>query len=116
MAVKRIVPNFKLAQPADASDFYKSVLGLDLVMDLGWILTFASDHQAKAQISIAVEGGAGTDVPDVSIEVDNIEEVYENARTFGAEITYDLCDEEWGVRRFFLKDPSGKILNILAHL
>lgn len=57
MAVRRIVPNFKLAQPAEASDFYKTILGLDLVMDLGWILTFASEEQARPQISIASEGG-----------------------------------------------------------
>ena len=26
-----------------------------------------------------------------------------------------LTDEDWGVRRFYLKDPAGKLLNVLSH-
>jgi hypothetical protein len=43
-------------------------------MDLGWILTFAAGEAAAPQISIATEGGSGTPVPDLSIEVDNLDE------------------------------------------
>jgi hypothetical protein len=28
---------------------------------------------------------------------------------------HPLTDEPWGVRRFFVRDPSGKVLNILSH-
>ncbi|WP_025898922.1 VOC family protein [Sneathiella glossodoripedis] len=115
MTVKRIVPNFKMPDPQRARDFYEKVLGLEVVMDLNWILTFACSETSKPQISIAAEGGNGTDVPDVSIEVTNVDETYEKARKFGAEIVYDICDEEWGVRRFYVKDPTGKILNIISH-
>jgi uncharacterized glyoxalase superfamily protein PhnB len=30
-------------------------------------------------------------------------------------IEYDLTDEPWGVRRFFVRDPFGKLVNILSH-
>ncbi len=33
----------------------------------------------------------------------------------GCEILHPLTEEPWGVRRFFVRDPSGKVLNILAH-
>lgn len=33
----------------------------------------------------------------------------------GFEITYKLTDEDWGVRRFFVIDPFGKLVNILSH-
>jgi hypothetical protein len=26
-----------------------------------------------------------------------------------------LTAEAWGVRRFFVRDPNGKVLNILSH-
>ena len=34
----------------------------------------------------------------------------------GLRVVYALRDEPWGVRRFFVEDPSGTIINVLAHL
>lgn len=76
MAVKRIVSNIASAQVDAAWGFYGDVLGLEVVMDLGSILTFsAQGANAAPQISIASEGGSGTPVPDISVEVDNLDEV-----------------------------------------
>lgn len=116
MTVKRIVPNISFSDPERSKSFYQEIFGLDLVMDLGWILTFASSEPTRPQISVMSEGGSGTDVPNMSIEVDDVDLVYRNARQFGAEIVYDLTDEDWGVRRFYVLDPSGMILNVLSHL
>ena len=49
------------------------------------------------------------------IEVDDIDALYARAKSLGHEIIYDLKDEPWGVRRFYVRDPAGKLLNILAH-
>lgn len=116
MTVIRIVPNIEMHNPEVARSFYEDVFGLQLVMDLGWILTFASDKDAAPQVSIASEGGSGTQVPDMSIEVDDVDTVYERARASGCKILYELRDEDWGVRRFFVRDPAGKVLNVLAHI
>lgn len=115
MTVKRIVPNIAMANPAEAATFYKNVLGLELVMDQGWIVTCVSGAATNPQISIASEGGSGTPVPDISIEVEDIDHVYNKAQASGCEIVYELRDEPWGVRRFFIRDPAGTLLNILAH-
>ncbi len=80
MSVRRIVPNLKVADPAKAREFYGDLLGLDLVMDHGWIMTFASGEQMAPQVSFASEGGSGTPVPDLSIEVDDVEDVYSRAK------------------------------------
>lgn len=115
MAVRRIVANIAASDPGRARAFYKTLLGLEVVMDHGWILTFASDGQAAPQLSVASEGGSGTPVPDLSIEVDDVDDVYRRAISARHEITYDITDEPWGVRRFFVRDPFGKIINILSH-
>ncbi len=60
----------------DIRKFYSDLFGLDAVMDLGWIVTLASRETTFPQISILSEGGSGAPVPDVSIEVDNVDEVY----------------------------------------
>ena len=115
MAVLRIVANIEAADPQAGRAFYADLLGLDLVMDHGWILTFASGEQQVAQVSIASQGGSGTPVPQLSIEVDDIDAVYAKAQQLGLEIVYDITDEPWGVRRFYVRDPFGTIVNILAH-
>ncbi len=51
----------------------------------------------------------------MSVEVDDVDAAYAVMRTSGAEIIPLLQDEEWGVRRFFVRDPSGRVLNVLGH-
>ena len=115
MAVLRIIANLHASDPGSVRVFYEELLGLELVMDQGWIMTFASTAATVPQISIASEGGSGTPVPDLSIEVDNVDVVYRQAKSAGFEIIYGLADEPWGVRRFYVRDPLGRVVNILAH-
>jgi catechol 2,3-dioxygenase-like lactoylglutathione lyase family enzyme len=115
MKVKRIVANIAAEDAAAAKRFYHDVLGLDLLMDLGWIATYGSGQQQSVQVSIASEGGSGTPVPDLSIEVDDIDAALAAMRNAGFAIEYGPADEPWGVRRFYVRDPFGKLVNILAH-
>lgn len=115
MTVRRIVPDLRMDRPEEAKAFYEGLFGLNVVMDQGWIMTFASDETAKPQLSVMSEGGSGTPVPDMSIEVDDVDAVYAKARDAGCEILYDITDEPWGVRRFYVQDPGGRVLNVLAH-
>jgi len=113
--VKRIVANIKADHLAEADRFYKDILGLEILMDHGWIKTFGNQEEARVQISFATQGGNNTEVPLLSIEVDNLDELYGKMKQAGFEITYGITGEEWGVRRFFAKDPFGNLINILSH-
>ena len=115
MTVKRVVTNIASPDTGAAARFYGEVLGMSIVMDHGWIVTYADTGSAMPQLSIASEGGAGTEVPDLSIEVDNLDEVLERARDRGFQVLYGPADEPWGVRRFFVRDPFGRVVNILQH-
>ena len=116
MTVRRIVTNIAADRVDEATAFYRDLLDLELVMNHGWIVTFAADGLAPPQISIAAEGGSGTQVPDVSIEVDDVDKVYARATQAGFEILYGIVSEPWGVRRFYVRDPFGKVINILSHV
>ncbi|MFS2124109.1 VOC family protein [Pseudomonas sp. Pseusp97] len=115
MTVRRIVANLASGKPAEIARFYRELFDLDVVMDHGWLITLASGENALAQLSLASEGGSGAPVPELSIEVDNLDEVHERALSGGHPITYALTVEPWGVRRFFLRDPLGTLLNVLEH-
>ncbi len=115
MAVKRIVANIAAEDINRAKAFYGDFLGLEAVMDLGWIMTFAAKGSAPVQISFASQGGSGTAVPDLSIEVDDLDAVHRRAVEKDLPIEYGPVDEPWGVRRFYVRDPFGRLINILAH-
>jgi catechol 2,3-dioxygenase-like lactoylglutathione lyase family enzyme len=116
MKVKRIVANIETGNPAEAERFYRGVLGLEVLMDHGWIVTYGShDSMSSVQVSFASEGGSGTPVPDLSIEVDDVDAALERMREAGFAIEYGPADEPWGVRRFYVRDPFGRLVNILSH-
>ena len=115
MKVKRIVANIAAPDVAAAKAFYQEVLGLEPLMDFGWIATYGSSETMKAQISFASEGGSGTPVPDLSVEVDDLDEALRRVTAARIAIEYGPTDEPWGVRRYFVHDPFGKLVNILQH-
>jgi len=116
MKVKRIVSNIETKDATAARRFYGDIMGLELLMDHGWIATYGSQMKMDIQISFAAEGGAGTPVPDLSIEVDDLDEALERMQKAGITLEYGPVAEPWGVRRFFVRDPFGKLINILTHI
>ena len=115
MTVRRIVPNLHAAEPDAGVGFYRDVLGLEAVMDLGWIATYADPANPAAQISVVRDDATAPVVPDVSVEVDDVDAAYAAAQASGCEIVHPLTDEPWGVRRFFVRAPGGAVLNVLSH-
>lgn len=115
MGVRRVVPNLHAADPAASAEFYGEVLGLEVAMDLGWIVTYAAPGNPQAQISVMREDAGAPVLADVSVEVDDVDAAHAAAVRLGLEIVHPLTDEQWGVRRFFVRDPSGKVLNVLTH-
>lgn len=115
MGIRRIAVNLPTATPAETAAFYTEVLGMQVVMDEAWIVTVADPHRTDRQISLLSTDATAPMNPVASIEVDDVDETYRGALEAGAEIVYPISDEEWGVRRFFLRDPAGNIVNVLAH-
>ncbi|MBN9219935.1 MAG: VOC family protein [Mesorhizobium sp.] len=115
MTVRRIVANIATPNAAAAKRFYRDVLGLDVLMDQGWIVTYGSAEEMQVQVSFMAQGGSGTPVPDLSIEVDDVEAALEGMKAAGFAIEYGPADEPWGVRRFYVRDPFGRLVNILSH-
>ena len=113
MTVQRIVPVLTVESVEAARDLYVSVLGLREVMNLGWIVTVADD--AGRQLSVIDHDQTAAVNPDVSIEVDDVDGAHAAAVRAGAEIVHTLRDEPWGVRRFFMRDGSGNVVNVLSH-
>ena len=114
MAVRRVKPNILSERFDESRSFYNDVIGLDGGDGLDWILFFGTD-QREVQLSVMKLDIKAHIHPVVSIEVDDVDDVYERARAAGAEIVYPMTDEEWGLRRFFVRDPNGAVINVTEH-
>ena len=115
MKVTRIVSNLETSDVQKAVSFYRDVLGLDLLMDHGWFQTYGSDARMTVQVSFGTEGGSGTSVPDLSIEVDDLEGALVRVKKANIPVEYGPATEVWGVRRFYVRDPFGRLINLLQH-
>lgn len=118
MTIRRIVPNIQVEREEQlhtSRDFY-GLLGFEEVMNMGWVTTLASPSNPTAQISFFTEEPTAPLVPELSVEVEDVDAVYAQLSASGAEIVREPRDEEWGVRRFFVRDPNGRVVNVLTHL
>lgn len=115
MAVTRIVTDLPSASLDVARRFYQDVVGPEAVMDLGWIVTLADPARPEVQLSLLTHDETAPVVPAVSIQVDDLDRAYAAAVAIGAEIVHPVTTEPWGVRRFFVRDPGGNVVNVLEH-
>ena len=116
MTIRRVVPNLQCDRLDKSQEFYVNLLGFEVAMDMGWIVTLISPENRTAQISLVRQDATATVHPSLSVEVADVDEVYANAIALGLESVHPLTDEPWGVRRFFVVDPSGVVINVVGHL
>ena len=109
----RAVPNIRSDRPAETREFFVDLLGFDVAMDLGWVVTLASP--AKPSVQVNIVSNEDPSAPGISVEVPDVDAVHARAVEKGFEIAYSLRDEEWGVRRFMLREPSGTLVNVVSH-
>jgi predicted enzyme related to lactoylglutathione lyase len=115
MNIRRVVPDIQSDHIDESRDFYEGFLGFQVSMDMGWVITFVSRSNRTAQITVVRGDGSATVQPQISIEVDDVDQVHANAVKRNLKIVYPLSDEPWGVRRFFVADPNGVVINVMSH-
>lgn len=109
MSIRRVVPNIASDKPDACRDFYAGLLGFQVAMDMGWILTFVSPSNPTAQVSVLREDASAPVVAQLTVEVAEVDAVHAKTVRRGLEIVHPLTDEPWGVRRFLVKDPNEAV-------
>jgi catechol 2,3-dioxygenase-like lactoylglutathione lyase family enzyme len=117
MEIKRIHPYVEAADLQAARDFYVGMFGLNVAMEEP-VVGLVSRQVPSAQLIITPRGTATPRV-DFGVDVGDgaaVDAAHERASAMGMRIVYPLTSEPWGVRRFFVEDPDGHVVNVLAHL
>jgi uncharacterized glyoxalase superfamily protein PhnB len=99
--IRRVVAYADGDDLAASRDFYVGVMGFEVAME-DPVLALTSPTNPTAQVLIPARGMENP--------------AYAEAVRRGMRVVYPLTDEPWGVRRFFVEDPSGTVINVLAHL
>ena len=115
MSIRRVVPDLSSERLDESRAFYVDVLGFEVAMDLGSVVTLASPANPTAQITLMRRDGSRQLLPQVTIEVADVDAVYNEAVRRGARVLFPPTDESWGVRRFFLFDPNDVVINVMSH-
>ncbi|WP_408895758.1 hypothetical protein ACJ5H2_12665 [Nocardioides sp. R1-1] len=84
-------------------------------MDLLRAVPILTVTDVDAQFSVMDKDRSAPCNPEMSLEVQDVDDAYRLAQASGAEIVHLLQDEDWGVRRFFLRTSSGQVVNVLSH-
>ncbi|MFD9737281.1 VOC family protein [Umezawaea sp. NPDC059074] len=111
----RIVPNLNVDDASTGHEFYEEFLGLKKEFDMGWIASFRSPTHPGAQVSLVSGDASAPEQSAMSVHVHDVEAAYADALRRGYEIVHPLTTEPWGVRRFFVRDPHGVVVNVVAH-
>lgn len=115
MSIRRIVPDITSNRIDESRKFYTEFLGFDVAMDMGFVVTLASPSNPTAQITLVRETRSAVSQPSLTVEVADVEAVHAKAVVLGLQVVYPLTDEPWGVRRFFVTDPNGVVINVMSH-
>jgi catechol 2,3-dioxygenase-like lactoylglutathione lyase family enzyme len=113
----RIIPYPAVRDLPASSDFYAGALGLRVVME-DPVQCLQSPANPAAQVILTPPGfeqpqpAFGVDLGDAAA----VDAAHAEAVRRGLRIAYPLRDEPWGVHRFFVEDPGGTIVNVLAHV
>ena len=114
------MPVVKSADLDASREFYEGFLGFEAAMDEEGFLMLASPSTPTTQMIVSAREGETFDPRvrevDISIEVRDVDAAHADAQRRGVEIVYPLTDEPWGIRRFFVRDPDGQVINVASHI
>ena len=106
--------------PAGTRAFYVDFLGFEVRMDEDGFLMLASPSVPTTQLIVCWDHETAMDPSvqsvDISTEIADVDAAHADAVARGMHIVYPLTDEPWGVRRFFVREPSGAVVNVAGHV
>ncbi len=109
---------------SETKEFYKNVLGFGVTFENEfYLLMHTPNHQAEisfllpnhpTQKPLFQKAFAGNGMY-LTIEVDDVDKVYQDIKKKGIEIKIDIRNEPWGDRHFAIVDPNGIGIDIVKY-
>jgi len=115
MHAVRIMANLRVPDVDAAKSFYTDDLGLSTEeSNMGWVARFTSPATG-ASVQLVKRDATAREDSVISVQTDDVDGAYEEARGLGYEIVHPITTEPWGVRRFLVRAPDGSVINVVRH-
>jgi len=115
MQAIRIMANLRVPDVEAAKSFYTDYLGLSTEeFNMGWVARFTSPATG-ANVQLVTRDATAREDSVISVQTDDVDGAYEEARELGYEIVHPITTEPWGVRRFLVRAPDGSVINVVRH-
>lgn len=128
MEVRDLYPLVTTPKLTETRDFYVTHFGFDVAFEASWFIylvgpaeensrgaTLAFMHPDHPSNPPGPESFDGKGMI-LTIEVSDAKKVFERFSAAGAPIVYPLVDEDWGQRRFMIRDPAGVLVDIVEQI
>ncbi|UTW68225.1 VOC family protein [bacterium SCSIO 12643] len=108
----------------ETKDFYSKILGFGVTFENEFYLLMHTpnrqaelsfllpNHPTQKPIFQTPFAGKGM---YLTIEVDNVDEIYKKMNELGVKIEIDIRNEPWGDRHFAIVDPNGIGIDIVTY-
>ena len=123
VTVTRLLPNICTDRMVETRDFYVDLLGFVVGFEHpGWYIQLSSPTNPQLQIGILRRDyeftpNAFQKRPQgviISAQVEDVDAAYAAVLKRGFDVAHELCDEDFGMRRFMVADPNGLLVNIFS--
>ncbi|MCC5906821.1 MAG: VOC family protein [Balneolaceae bacterium] len=104
--------------------FYTQVLGFGVTFENDFYLLMHT-HGKQYEISFLLPGHPSQDTVFhqqfdgmgvyLTLEIDDVDSMYNDLKSKGVEIKVELRDEPWGDRHFAIVDPNGVMIDIVQY-
>ena len=101
--------------------FYTSLLNFNIVFELDWYIQLQSPTDENLQLAFVQRSHQS--VPKrfqqtpkgviVTVEVDDVDTLYQKALDMQFDIALELKDEDWGQHHFMTVDPEGLLVDVV---
>ena len=116
-----LYPVICVESTAVAKKFYTSLLDFNTVFELDWYIQLQSPADKNLQLAFVLRNHASVPMqfrqpPNgviVTVEVDDVDTLYQKALDMQYDIALELKDEDWGQRHFMTVDPDGLLVDVV---
>lgn len=120
--MKSVFPDIVSSALTESRDFYTDMFGFTVLFEIDWYIQLQNPEHPE--MGLAFVSRDNDSVPEpfkvdpqgffVSIEVDDVDELYAKAQERGHEVAVEIKSEEWGQRHFVIMDPNGLPVDVFT--
>lgn len=120
--MKSVFPDIVSSALTESRDFYTDMFGFTVLFEIDWYIQLQNPEHPEMGLAFvsrdndSVPGRFKVDPQGffVSIEVDDVDELYAKAQERGHEVAVEIKSEEWGQRHFVIMDPNGLPVDVFT--